>query len=406
MGSSVAYHLIKSQPDLRIAVVERDPSYTHASAMLSAGGMRQQFSLPANIELSLYGIDFLKKAPGILRVEGEDTESPDMQFKEQGYLFLSTPKGEPILRRNHKTQHEHGASWLTLLDSAGLKTRFPWLTCDGISLGCYGEQNEGWFDPWSLLSALRAKSSSLGVTYLHGTVQDMVTSSTSHHQGVRAIEEVLVSESNGERDIRLSAGTVVCAAGAWAAEVVAMCGDGVTPLPVRPRKRCIFSFHCADSNAPSALDTPLTVLPETGVYFRPEGAPGHFLCGVSPPADRDRDATVEDLETADHELFEDIIWPSLYDRVPAFGNIKVTSSWAGFYEYNTVDQNAIIGYHPEIQNLVLVNGFSGHGLQQSPGAGRAVAELIMTGEFESVDVSCFGMDRFGANRPIFEDNIV
>ncbi len=106
-------------------------------------------------------------------------------------------------------------------------------------------------------------------------------------------------------------------------------------------------------------------------------------------------------------MFEDIIWPALYNRVPdAFGEIKVKHRWAGFYDYNVHDQNAIIGAHVDIPNLYLCNGFSGHGLQQAPAAGRAVAELILHGKFKTLDLSPFGLDRFAGTRLQLEENIV
>ena len=109
----------------------------------------------------------------------------------------------------------------------------------------------------------------------------------------------------------------------------------------------------------------------------------------------------------DHaSLFEEVIWPSLYARCEAFGGLKVTGSWAGFYEYNTLDQNAVVGFHPQVSNLLLCNGFSGHGLQQAPGAGRAVAELLTLGRFASVDLACFSFDRVARRQPLFEKNIV
>ena len=145
----------------------------------------------------------------------------------------------------------------------------------------------------------------------------------------------------------------------------------------------------------------------SGVWFRPDGAPGHFLCGVSPSAHRgDPDcAGVADLEVVDHTIFEEVIWPALYARCEAFGSLKVRSSWAGFYEYNTFDQNGIIGRHPHVANMVLCNGFSGHGLQQSPAAGRAVAEII-TGSPQTVDVSSLGFERVLRGEPVYEQNIV
>ena len=409
MGSSVAYHLAASDPALKVCVVEQDPAFVHASAMLSAGGIRQQFSLPANIQLSLYGLDFLRRLPTELSTPGED--APDVQFKEQGYLFLASERGVDTLRLNHSTQRANGVSWTTLLEPSALAQRFPWLNVDGIALGCLGEQGEGWFDPWALVGSLRAKAKQLGVTFRKGRVASLSMDSA------RKITSVRVDDADGGERVELGAGAVVNAAGAFADKIVRMCGDDVAPLPVRARKRAIFSIDCRGggssttsvpaSSVPSSETTPLVVDP-TGVYFRPEGPPGRFLCGVSPPppwVDADCES-VTDLESIDHDLFDEVIWPALYERCDAFEAIKVSAAWAGFYELNTHDQNAIIGAHPHVPNLILCNGFSGHGLQQAPGAGRAVAELLTTGGYQTVDVSCFGFERVLRGEPLFEQNIV
>jgi len=462
MGSSVAYHLALLQPDLKICVLERDTTFTHCSAMLSAGGIRQQFSLPTNIELSMYGIEFLKRLRCDLAVPGQDP--PDVQFREQGYLFLAGEEGEEILRQNHATQRSCGVDWTSLLTPVELAARFPWLNTDGVALGCVGEHSEGWFDPWSYITALRRKAQSMGVHFKTGEITAFGCTTIDHGRKERSadprynhevppqrrIDTVVVNttsstggaESTGKGEAVqqvLGAGTVVNAAGAFSADVVKMCGNDVLDLPVRPRRRSVFSVHCAQpphapttppftsppssssssssssvARAPDGATTPLVVCPGTGAYFRPDGASGgKFLCGVSPPRgwpDVDGRCWSELEESGgetDKALFEDIIWPSLYERCEAFAGLKVKSSWAGFYEYNTLDQNGIIGPHRDIPNMVLCSGFSGHGLQQSPGAGRAVAELITgASESPSVDVSCFSFDRVVKNEPIFEENIV
>lgn len=149
---STAYHLALSQ-SLRVAVVEKDPRYLFASAMLSAGGIRQQFSLPENIKMSIYGADFLKH-PERLAINGV---VPDFQFHEHGYLFLASPNGQKVMEQTNKIQRESGATWVDLLSPSELSHQFPWLNTSGIALGSYGRENEGYFDPWSLLSALKLK---------------------------------------------------------------------------------------------------------------------------------------------------------------------------------------------------------------------------------------------------------
>merc|ERR1719506_2901819 len=176
MGASVAYHNALADPSLRVCVVERDTSYAHA------GAMRQQFSLPVNIQLSLYGVDFLRRLGDELQVPG--SPPPDAQFKEQGYLFLASAQGEATLRR-----------------------RFPWLNVDGIALGCVGEHSEGWFDPWALLSALRAKAAHLGVHFVSANVEGL---EVAPEQGGMRVRAARVRGAGHEQ--ALGAGTVVNAA--------------------------------------------------------------------------------------------------------------------------------------------------------------------------------------------------
>ena len=145
---------------------------------------------------------------------------------------------------------------------------------------------------------------------------------------------------------------------------------------------------------------PLVVDP-SGVYFRPEGS--GYLCGVAPPEDRDPPS--DDFEV-DHALFDDIIWPALAARVPGFEALRVRSAWAGHYDVNTLDHNAIIGAHPQLDNLLFANGFSGHGLQHAPGVGRALAELVLHGGWRTLDLSRLGWARVLANEPLREANVV
>ena len=190
---------------------------------------------------------------------------------------------------------------------------------------------------------------------------------------------------------------------------------GVAPLPVEARKRCIFAIECADAPeegaaAPPPPTAPLTVDP-SGVYFRPDGErEGRYICGVSPDeADDPPRASLAELAVtaADHALFDERIWPALYARVPAFEALRVRSAWAGFYEYNAVDQNGVVGRHPEIANFVVAAGFSGHGLQHAPGVGRAVAELLVHERFRTIDLSALCFERLlEPVRPLRERNIV
>jgi glycine/D-amino acid oxidase-like deaminating enzyme len=275
---------------------------------------------------------------------------------------------------------------------------------------------------------MKSKAISLGVEYIEGTV----TGGTLKKSSVIPMDASPIEISSieiqqkGGGSKSLKSGVFVNAAGAWAGNFV----DNIAslhinpslihPLPVKPRKRCIFTVHCSvpcsfppgsggvgssDRKPAPSPKTPLVIDP-SGCYFRLEGGGGRFIVGVSPSEDSDPDCSDEDLQHVDHNLFNEIIWPNLGFRVPAFESIKQTGSWCGFYEYNTLDQNAIIGYHSDIKNLLLCNGFSGHGLQQSPAAGRAVAELITHNAFQTINLERFSFQRVVDKKPIYETGIV
>ncbi len=379
IGSAIACFLA-GEPGFagRILVIEPDPSYRTASTTLSAASIRQQFSTPENIRIGQFGAAFIRDATRHLSVEGEVV---DLAFREAGYLFLASPAGAGVLASNHALQRALGCDNL-LLDAEGLKARFPWLETEGIAAGCLGLSGEGWFDNHGLLMAFRRKARSLGAEYRTDRVVGMTVA------GGRVVRLALESGAG------LSPGVVVNAAGPRAGQVAALAG---IDLPVRPRKRFVYVIHCRDVLAPAL---PLVIEPG-GVYVRPEGQ--HYICGVSPPPDQDPDC--DDLEV-EYGLFEEVVWPVLAARIPALAAVKLVNAWAGHYDYNTVDQNAIIGPHPELANLIFANGFSGHGLQQAPAVGRAVAELIAFGRYRSLDLSRFRYTRFAEGDLVIEKNVV
>ena len=141
----------------------------------------------------------------------------------------------------------------------------------------------------------------------------------------------------------------------------------------------------------------------SGFWIRPEGR--GFITGWSPPEADDAPADLDDF-APDHAIFENTLWPALAARIPAFEQLKVMRAWAGHYDYNSLDQNAVIGPDPELSNFLYANGFSGHGIQHAPGVGRALAELIVHGRYRTLDLSSFGYARIAAGRPLFERNVI
>jgi glycine/D-amino acid oxidase-like deaminating enzyme len=263
-----------------------------------------------------------------------------------------------------------------------LAARYPWLNTEDLAAGCDTESGEGWFDGHALLAALRAEAQAAGVQY----VRDRVV---GFERGNDARIETVRLEQHGAVGCRFA----VNAAGTRSAELAAAVG---IELPVCARKRNVFVFSC-----PTALPHCPLVIDPSGLWFRSDR--DRFLCG--PPADPDPDVAPDDFEV-DYALFEQSAWPALAHRVPAFESIRMNSGWAGHYDFNTFDQNAFLGPVPGIDNFLLASGFSGHGLQQSPGVGRALAEYIRFGAYRSLDVTPLGYARYPAKQPLRELNVI
>jgi glycine/D-amino acid oxidase-like deaminating enzyme len=379
VGSAVAYFLSVDSAFAanRIVLVERDPSYAQASTARSAGGLRQQFSTPENIAMSQFTLSLIQHLT--------TTFSPDADvgFREQGYLILAAEQSVKLLAENVALQQLHGAS-IALLDAAQLSRQFPWLATEDVGAGAFGTSGEGWFDPSSLASLLRNTARARGVLLLH----DRVTRIDANTR----VEAVQLASGP-----RLACQAFVDAAGPWAGELAALAG---LALPVEPRKRYVYVIDCRE--APETLRRgPLTVDP-SGVWFRPEGR--FFLCGKSP--EENEEPPADDLDQIDYGFFDSNVWPRLAARVPVFESVKTVNAWAGYYDYNTLDQNAVIGPHPELANFYFACGFSGHGAQQGAAAGRAIAELIVHGAFRTIDLSRLGYWRITEKRPLAERNVI
>ncbi|MBL8344752.1 MAG: FAD-binding oxidoreductase [Rubrivivax sp.] len=378
IGSAAAFFLAEALPkSARVLVIEADTSYAHCATTRSLASIRHQFSTAENVRLSMFGTEFLRQAGARLEVDGV---RPLIGFVEAGYLFLATEAGWPILQRNHAVQRAEGAE-VALLRRDALAQRFPWLETGDLAGGSLGLAGEGWLDAHGLMHGFQRKARALGVHLRVGRVRAL------KRAGSR------ISAVQLDDGTTIGCATVINAAGTGAAALARTAG---IVLPVQARKRCVFHFRSPEA----AAGCPLVIDP-SGVYFRPEGA--GFLCGIAPPES-------EDPECTDFEVppgwFEERLWPTLARRVPGFEAARLLSSWAGHYDVNVLDHNVILGAHPEVDNLLFANGFSGHGLQQSPAIGRALMELVVHGRFRSLDLGAFGWQRVLRDRPLRELNVV
>lgn len=381
MGSSCAYWLSQKDPALRILVVERDSSYALSSTALSTSAIRQQYSNPINVKISQFGVEFIRSFSDRMAPFFKGEAIPDLGFKEYGYLYCIPPEGVEAARARVDLQQSLGAHTV-FLEPGPLKDRFPWLNVDDLGGGAWGAKAEGWFDSMGLLNGLRRAARQSGVEY----IDNAVTGLTVAHDRVNAAQ--LATGEVVNCDILINA------AGPRAQQVATMAG---LSIPVAPDKRHSFVFS---SRTPIPGRMP-NVIDPLGTFVRPEGP--LFLAGNTPldagPADYD------DFRTR-HEEFDERIWPALWHRIPDFDALRVRQSWTGHYEFNMLDHNGIVGFHDRVRNFMFCNGFSGHGLQQSPAVGRAVAELILDGGFQTLDLTPLRYERIPANEPFLEEAII
>ena len=372
-GSSIAYFLKILSPACTVAVIEPDPTYEFASTPRASGGARRQFSCPENIAMSNFSIPFIKNFAEHMAVNGEPAH---VDWQEGGYLFIVPKHAQCMLRENYELQLAAGvrADWL---DQAGLKSRFPSMTVDDLAAGVHTLE-DGWCDPNGLLQGFRRKARSLGVEY----IQDKVTGIGSDATAVRTVR--LASGTS------LAAGSFVNAAGAWAKQVCAMLG---MPLPIEPLRRFEHFFETPNKIEPLPYVKDLQRL-----AFRPEG---RGYSGGLVNSDQTRGYNFE----VDHGYFENIVWPALAHRFAAFEACRCLRTWSGLYEQNELDGNPVIGAGV-LPNFFVAAGFSGHGMMHAPAAGRAVAELIAHGRFETLDLSRLGYGRISANKAYPERGIV
>jgi len=382
LGSSVAWFLTDN-PDFdgSILVVEKDPSYEFTSTAHTNSCMRQQFSREINVRISQFAADFVKNFQQYM---GNDERVPPLHFQSYGYMYLADNEGfVDVLKESLKVQQACGAG-TKYMTAEAIKAAYPFYNLEDIIGANHNLIDEGYFDGGTLFDWWKRSAKERGAEYLTNEVVAM----TKNDSGSR-VESITLK--SGEV---IACGKVVNASGPRAVLTSRMAG---IEIPVEPRKRYTFIF---DAEQPLDRDLPLTIDP-SGVHMRSEGQ--YYLAGCPPDVDP---AVDYDDFVQDHRIWEEKLWPIIANRIPQFEAIKVINSWAGHYAFNTFDQNAILGPHHEVENFIFVNGFSGHGFQQSPAMGRGTAELITYGEYRELDLSPFNFERIINNEPFVEKAVI
>ena len=348
IGASTAYFL--SKEGRKVRVFERDPTYKNASFPLSLGGFRRQFFQIENINLGKFALEFISNISNTLKTK--DNPNPTASMVPNGYLLLFGPEHaqeQYEALKNHKACKAGTKN----IPASKLKEIFSWINPEGLETATYTDSKiEGWIDPHMFHNALKNKAIELGAKF---------------------------EKRNIEKISDIKAKTIVSAAGCWTKELL-------DDIPVVPQKHTVFRVKCPKHYP----DMPLTGDLPSGVYWRPEGK--EYLAG-SPNSKFD----APDLEPEWND-FEELVWPALAKRIPEFEELKLTGGWAGYYDCNTLDNNAIVGKHPKYENVFMATGFTGRGLMQAPGIGRGLTELIMTGKYQTIDLSSFDLDRIFAKQ--------
>ena len=383
MGSSAAWFLSQN-PDFdgNILVVEKDPTYEFSSTMATNSCMRQQFSAGLNIQISQFAAEFVQNMRSYM---GDDPDVPELKIHNFGYMYLAdTDDFADVLRENLAVQKQYGAKTKIMTPDEIIRD-YPFYNVEDIVLGSLNTHNEGYWEGITVFDWWRKKARQNGVEYIQNEVVSM-----AKNQSGSKIETIRLK--SGEI---ISCGNIINASGPRAIETTRMAGFD---LPVEPRKRYTWVFSAEN---PLDRDLPLTIDP-SGVHFRQDGTSLYMAGGHN---EIDPAVAYDDFEM-DHNLWVDHIWPVLATRIPQFEAIKVVREWAGHYAYNAFDHNAILGPHTEVDNFFFLNGFSGHGLQQSPAMGRGTSELITYGEYKTLDLTPFHFERIVKDTPLIEKAVI
>lgn len=383
MGSSAAWFLTQQRDfDGKILVIEKDQTYANSSTAHTNSCMRQQFSSALNVQISQFAADFVKNMRAYM---GGDARVPELKIRNFGYMYLAdTENFANTLRENQHIQVAAGAA-TTLMTPDEIAREYPFYNVDDIVLGSINLHDEGYFDGSAVFDWLRRMARENGAEYVTNEVVGIAKNATDTR-----VERITLK--SGET---IGCGQLVNASGPRAAKTAAMAG---ITLPVEPRKRYSWVFS---AEKPLARDLPLTIDP-SGIHVHQYGD-GTYQCGAHTAHDP---AVDFDDFNMDFTFWQDHVWPTLATRIPQFEAIRVQSEWAGHYAFNTFDHNAIVGPHTEVSNFLFLNGFSGHGLQQAPAMGRAIAELLVHGEFRSLDLSPFRFGRIPDNAPLIEKAVI
>lgn len=367
IGASIAWHLARR--GVVALVLEREKAPGQGSTGHCAGGVRQQFSTPVNVEISRRSIAAFARMKDELAYDGD-------LYWPVGYLFcVGDPKRWEAFQSQAEAQRALGVPVETL-SPAEVARRFPLLRSDDL-LGATFCASDGLADPHGVTAAYVAAARRLGARF---EFECPLTGLTVEGGRIKAAGTVRGS---------IATPVVINAAGPHAAGIAAMAG---VELPVVPVRRQVFTTQPVDW---LPADFPMVVDMTTGVYMHRES--GGLLLGLADTSEPPSFNTNIDFD------FRDRVFLAGLERLPRLEDAAYRAGWAGLYEV-TPDHNAILG-PSGVGGFLLANGFSGHGFMHAPAVGELLAEWVVDGA-PRLDVSALALDRFAGSALPAEANVI
>jgi sarcosine oxidase subunit beta len=367
IGASVAYHLAKRGCG-RILVLERHQTPGQGSTGRATGGFRAQFGSEVNVRLSLLSREKL--------LSFDEELDADSGYRPCGYLFLAGDEAQfEALRDAQRVQKTAGLKEAREVTPSEIEEINPWIRADGLVGGVYCP-TDGFIRPMGILGGYVQNAERLGVRFEYGVEQ--VGFRVSRGGRVSAVRT-----SDGE----VATGSVVNAAGAWAALVAR---DAGLDLPVEPLRRQV-AITRPFEDLPEEM--PMTIFAEDGFHFRIRDGRVMLLWPDKPAVEDPFDQSVEDA-------WLESVTERARARVPSLARAPIDREgcWAGLYEMSP-DGHALLGEAPGVENLYLANGSSGHGVMHAPALGRLLAEIMVDGAAHTVDTHALRPSRFDEGKP-------
>ncbi len=365
IGASVAYHLAKRGCE-GVLVLERHLTPGRGSTSRATGGFRAQFGSEINVRLSLLSREKL------LRFEEELGVDPG--YRPCGYLFLAGDGAQlDALRAAQEVQRAAGLEGTRAVEPSDIEDINPAIPADGLAGGVFCP-TDGFIRPVEILRGYVEGAERLGVRFEYGV-------ECTGFEGKGGISAVHTSGN------QIAAGSVVNAAGAWAAPLAREAG---LDLPVEPLRRQAAVTHPFDA---LPEDMPMTIFVEDGFHFRVRDGRVLLLWPDEPDVADPYDQSVE-------EAWLESVFEKARERVPCLGQASIDREkcWAGLYEMSP-DGHALLGRAPGVENLYLANGSSGHGVMHAPALGQLLAEIIVDGDARTLDVHALRPSRFVEDEP-------